>query len=308
MREFLIKWGLFLISLLSVGICMEIAIQNIPNEYKEKSMYLKRELPNIETLILGNSHVLYGIKSEELKDPSFNLGHVSQSIDIDQKLLEKFGSKMPNIKQVIVNLSYFSLRETLATTEEAWRIDKYHQYYDIEINRKWTNAFDLLRLPFNFNITRIKEYYLYGKKEIWITPTGWSNKYNTTNSSEFLKSSGKIAAKSHTVNLAEKGLINKIKTDLDRLAAWCTNRNIKLYLVSMPAHKSYREQLDSTQWNEVISQGHIMENSYPTTYYLNWMADPNFSDEDFHDGDHLSERGAKKLTKRLQAFIDSVEN
>lgn len=308
MRKFIFKIGLFALSLLFVGMCLELAVQNIPNDYKAKSIYLKRSLQNIETLILGNSHVLYGIKPEELMGSAFNLGHVSQSIDIDQMLLEKYGSQMPKLNRVVVNLSYFTMRETLATTEEAWRIGKYNQYYDININHNWVNSIDLLRLPFNFNITRIKEHYLYGQNDIKITPAGWSSNYYDANSTEFLNTSGDVAAKRHTILRPEKGLGDQIKKDLSRMIGWCSQRKIEVYLISLPAYRSYREQLDSIQWNEVIKQGYLIKNAHPQTHYLNWMADPDFSDEDFHDGDHLSEHGAIKLTRRLQKFIDSVEN
>ena len=305
MKAFLIKIGLFALPLIILGVGMEWGLRKIPSEYNEKSKFLKKELPRIESLILGSSHALYGLNPEILQKPAFNLSHVSQTIDLDLELLEKYGPLMPKLKRVVVTLSYFSLRETLETTEESWRLGRYRQYYDLNIRHNSIESFDLIRLPFNFNVTRLKQYYFQHQQDVLITPMGWSTKYRSNNPIKYLVSSSQQAAGRHTILHPDPLLVEKNKSDLISIAAWCAAHRVKLYLVTTPTYSAYRERLDPKQWNDVQQQGHWIQNNFPGAVYLHWLADPELEDADFHDGDHLSEKGAIKLTQRLQNLFDS---
>ena len=305
MKKFLLKTCWFILPLLLGGVIMELGLRNIPSEYEEKSRFLKKELPHIETLMLGSSHALYGLNSEILQTPAFNLSHVSQTIDLDLALLKKFGTQMPKLKRVIVTLSYFSMRETLETTEESWRLGRYRQYYDLNILHNSIESFDLIRLPFNFNVTRLKQYYFQHQQDLLITPKGWSTKYRSNNPIKYLVSSSQQATGRHSILQPDPLLIEENKSNLKSIASWCAAHHVKLYLITTPTYSAYRERMDPIQWNEVQQQGYWIQNNFPGAVYLNWIADTEFEDADFHDGDHLSEKGAIKITNRLQNLFDS---
>ena len=64
---------------------------------------------NIKALFLGSSHTYYGINPEYFSRNSFNMSQMSQSLDLDYKILEKFEGRLSNIEYIILPISYFSL-------------------------------------------------------------------------------------------------------------------------------------------------------------------------------------------------------
>jgi len=61
---------------------------------------------------------------------------------------------------------------------------------------------------------------------------------------------------------------------------------------------------------------HLTITLYETTYdivekyencsYVDYLADSDFSADDFYDGDHLNEQGARKLTKKLYSSLKTL--
>src|SRR5690606_6316134 len=93
---------IFIIPILIFGVSMEILLRQIPNDYKAKTHFLNTNASNVETLILGSSHTMYGINPKYIDNSAYNLSHVSQTIDIDFELLKHYKSKMPHLKHVIL--------------------------------------------------------------------------------------------------------------------------------------------------------------------------------------------------------------
>ena len=45
---------------------------------------------------------------------------------------------------------------------------------------------------------------------------------------------------------------------------------------------------------------------YENCSYVDYLADSDFSADDFYDGDHLNEQGARKLTKKLYSSLKTL--
>ena len=72
---------------------LEIAIRKIPNDYQLKKVYLDKNASKINTLILGSSHSFYGINPEYFSKHTFNAAYVSQTLDLDDELLQIYKEK-----------------------------------------------------------------------------------------------------------------------------------------------------------------------------------------------------------------------
>ena len=87
-----------------------------------------------------------------------------------------------------------------------------------------------------------------------------------------------------------------------RIADFCAQKGARLILVTTPCHDKYTRLLKQHQlrrMHELISD--IMKTHDVT--YLDYLYDKRFGDDDFFDVDHLSDVGAVKFTKLLNADI-----
>ena len=67
----------------------EYAVRQIPNEYKYKNDWMDQHAEEVETLIMGSSHAMFGINPAFIDGVAFNLGLPSQSLKYDLFLLHK---------------------------------------------------------------------------------------------------------------------------------------------------------------------------------------------------------------------------
>ena len=83
----------------------------------------------------------------------------------------------------------------------------------------------------------------------------------------------------------------------------CLQRKINVYMVTTPCHQYYRENIDAIQYS--IMQNTIKDilNKYPNIQYLNYFSNQDFHDDDYDNINHLSIRGAEKLSEKLQILI-----
>jgi hypothetical protein len=122
-----------------------------------------------------------------------------------------------------------------------------------------------------------------------------------------LKKTAMEAVKRHTKVTKDSELRN---TDFEELFA-LTHDNIKKYalkgmtiwLVTLPTTPFYAESLNSYQREKMMEAIHTMCRQNRNCHYLNLLQAPQFNLIDFHDGDHLAPRGARKLAGILDSIL-----
>ncbi len=305
MNKFLKHTCFFLVPLLIIAVAIELALRQIPNDYEFKKSQINLEKETIETLILGSSHSMYGINPEYFKESTYNLGHVSQTIDLDYILLKKYIKISPKLKTVVIRLSYTTLHEQLGTSPEAWRQKDYNLYYDLNVSSKLKHKSEILSVKLKNNINRLKDYYLDNIKAISVEKSGWAF-FEKEHASGAIDGLGFAAAKKHTAK--DNELVKANIEFLEKIVKLCNEEGVKLILVTLPAHKSYRENLNKSQLETVISTGEKMKNKYNNCIYLNLLQGDNFTKVDFYDAVHLNRNGAKKLSLFLDDFISKSFN
>lgn len=278
----------------------EILLRTIPNDYEFKKNYLEKNASEIEVLYLGNSHTFYGIRPEFCSKKGYNLGHISQSLNIDYAFLKKYESNWKKLKYVIIPLDYFSLFEELNHSDEDWRIKNYKIYHDLTIRNKFQDNFECFNVDFKSNCKRIIKNYLLNQNEITTTELGYGTAFHS-NSNQNLLQTGKEAAKRHFAK-NDSLYISNYKSLLSILN-FSKKHSIKVILVSFPTYSSYYTNLDRKQKIKTIKTAYQLKNQFSLLSYLNLMESVYFIKEDFHDGDHLNEKGAQKLTLFLNNFI-----
>lgn len=281
-------------------ILLEVLIRSVPNMYSYKNNFLNTNCNLIETLILGDSHTMYGVNPNFIEGYTFNASHVSQSLDIDYEILKKHEKCFNNLNKLIIRLSYTTLFEKLSATNEAWRLKDYVLYYQMPLSKKIKYKFEFLSVKLNNNLTRLFNYYLKDGLECNWDKFGWgtdATRANSVNPSLL----GLKTAKKHTIknHQYKKEFISVFESILQ----FCKSRGIEVYVVTLPSHSSYVENLESKQLNQTINFGTLIAETNSNCSYFNFLTDKRFVDSDFFDADHLNEDGAEKLSKIINQLI-----
>lgn len=295
---------MFLVPIVVLAMAMEVLLRQIPNAYKIKSAYFEKNHKTIESLILGSSHLEYGVNPDFITVQSLNFANVSQTIDIDYQLLNNMAPQMPNLKYVIIRLSYTTLYEQLKSGNESWRIKDYNLYTPNRLDSKVVHQFEVLSVKLKTNLKRLLNYYVYGRYSIETSPTGWS-KGTETPQAMGLGEKGRATALKHTVS--DRGLFNQNVAYLNKLIKYCNDRNIWVLLLTTPTHKSYYLNLNQDQLEATVQTGEQMALKYNNCRYYNLIDSPSFLESDFLDGDHLNSNGAKKLTEFLNLEMQNLK-
>ena len=310
MRKFIIKTLLLLLPVVVVAITIEYLLVSIPNDYIVKKSYLDLHKDEIEVLILGSSHTYSGVNPFYFSNNTFNLAQVSQTLDLDLELLQKYENELSNLKVIVLPISSFSLWEKLENEIDSWLLKNYKLYYGIGAS-KLKDQSELFSVKLTRNITRLYKYYIKKQSTIHCSALGWRTTYRSEFSKD-LHSTGIEASNRHTkINIdsdKNQELFNDNLNVLNQFHKFCAERNIELILITTPTHKYYHNHLDKKQLSVMSKTINDFVKNQSNLHYLNWLNHPDFQDEDFYDADHLNEIGAEKLSLKLSEFIDSLNN
>ncbi len=307
MRKFIHFIIIFLIPILIGMISLELLLRKIPNDYSYKKSFLDSNSNNIKVLFLGNSHIYFGINPIFMKYNSFNGSHISQSLNLDLAIIEKYKDRLKNLSYIIVPVDYFSLYSSLEDDIERWRVKNYSIYYNIFLNKNYIDNFEITNGRFYNNILRAKMYLLYNKADVTCNRLGFGTTYNSENSMDLLET-GKNAAKRHKKNISNNISFAKNIHAIQSIISFSEIKNIKVIFVTCPCYYTYRDNLEKNQLNNTINNIKDMCSNKQNAFYVNLMYDTSFYGMDYYDADHLNEIGAKKFTLKLEALIDSIEN
>ena len=108
--------------------------------------------------------------------------------------------------------------------------------------------------------------------------------------------------------MSEINVQNKIKSNfnyLEQLIKYADNHNIKVILVSTPTTNLYKNYVTSTAQyfnlkNNIEKLSHY-DNVIIADYFIN---NQDFELSDFKDSDHLSAKGADKLSKKINNYLN----
>lgn len=309
MKRFIFKTLLFLLPIVILAVSLEYLLQQIPNDYTYKKNYLHEHSKEIQILILGSSDTFYGIDPVYFPQNTFNASHVSQTLDLELKIFNKFQNDFNNLGLIIIPISYSALWGKLEKNGDSWRMKNYALYYNIKTNSISDN-FELMNSKLSHNIQRFYNYYFKKKDNIICSELGWGTDYSSENDNENeLEKTGKTMASLHTFDLnsdEKKKIFTENIKILNIFAELCNQKNIKIIILSTPVYRTYRENVSSIQLNKMIGTIENFVEKHDNCEYINLMDDKDFTTADFHDANHLDEIGAKKLSEKLSREIDSL--
>ncbi len=310
MRRFITRITLLAVPFLLVIIGMELGLRNIPSDYKLKKDYLDANSNQVETLILGSSHAFFGIDPQYFSSKTFNASYLSQSLDFDSVIFNYYLNEFSSLKTIVLPISYFTLFSRLELSPEAWRGKNYDIYYKMNLYENLFKYSELLKNKFNISVQKLISFYIRRKTPIISNYLGWGTTYKSEDALDLLET-GKAAALKHFGDIdfkIKQSFYRKNVSLINLIIEWCENNNIELILLTLPAYESYRENLNSQQLNITIETANAFDSISNNCRYFNFFEDSTFIAKDFYDADHLSEIGAKKLSRILSSKLDEFEN
>jgi len=298
-NKILINIFYFFLPLIVILGYLEYQLRNhhFNSSYAAKKFLLEQQLDSIETVVLGSSESFNGIDPSYFSTKTFNLANVSQTLFYDKLITLKYLPQMPNLKHVIINISYFSFFYQLEDIEEKWRTDYYNLYYQIKSQRNknftlnnysYLSVYQLkhsIELAFN----QFKD-----KDAVTILRNGYQPKYK----SELINDSSGLARVSiHHHEIFEQRRIEIVK-ELEDFVMQLKKKNIKIIFITTPVYNTYSKFCNP----KIIKQNSAFINQLCSKYqtkYFNYFTDSSFIKADFFDNNHLNYLGAKKLSIKI---------
>ncbi|WP_299442366.1 hypothetical protein [uncultured Aquimarina sp.] len=308
MKAFIQKTLVFLIPILLVWGGLEYFYRATASNYSYKHQTITENYKDIETLILGDSHALYGINPQYIDAKAFNLANISQSLYFDELLFKKHIDSLNNLKQLILTISYFSLSKLENSEESTWRKYFYSNLMDVDvpvISRFDVREYSLsLARRFRASVEFIKYYYENGESLVGCDSNGWGTLYETTTGVSLDKESWSTA-KRHEDFLMD---FEENITRLQSIIEYCKKIKCKVYLVDMPVYHSYISLLNPDKFQKITNSCNKLAQDNVNVTYINLRQDFRLEDSDFYDPDHLNHKGAKKYTEIINQIISDSKN
>jgi len=302
MKKFSIRVVYFTIPLIILIVFLELFLRSIPNEFSFKKQYLDKNAEKIETLILGSSYFYFGVDPSYFSSSCFNAANTARPLYYDLKIFDKYKEELKKLKVVVIPISFHSLGQIPEKTPgfRPWGIFNYTVYYGISNEFSVKNNFVVLNLPLaniRKTIGKFAERKANNDFNFGWSSLGWGNYYSS----------------SHKVDMVEDGLNAKTKYDsiafssniiaLSDFVDELNNRSIKVILITPPAFKTFRRNINLKNVQETHRAMDEITSKYTNCSYFDYFSSTVFEEKDFWNSDHLNEIGTKKFSLLLDSIV-----
>lgn len=304
MKKLCTKIILFLIPVIAIWVGLELFYRLVDTNFTEKDKQIRTEFKDAEILILGNSHSLFGINPSHFDRRTYNISNVSQTLYFDEIIFNTYVSELPELKAIVVNISYFSLTEDKNPLGDAWR--KYFYKHQMHLEVPIVSKFDVS----NYSLATSRRFkksadlveaYIKKGTVVSVYPNG----YGKQDESDIVPDKdviAKIIANKHEDGFLDfrentQRVINIIET--------CKKLNIKVFLIEMPVYRHYYDLLKNEKKDKIVATLQRLEANYSNTQYLKLSQDSRFTSNDLRDADHLTNEGAEKASLIINQFIEN---
>ncbi len=297
MKKFFIKMLIFLCPVVVVALCWEHGLNRITNRFTKKRSELEAKSSTLKVLVLGTSEALRGENPGYFSMEGYNMANDAQALYYDKALTMKYLDRLPELKFVFINITYFSLwykmnEDDCRAYYIFWDI-KYPGFNPLNINMYskilyFTNqrAWDFALCNFNVDSAASQE-------------NGWIP-YNAS-----MPKTDSLGLK--RVNYMDNVLSDKRQFSLNcrylhELVDALTKRHVKAVFIIPPLPSIFMKFANKKKFAVTDSVLKSIATQYQCRY-INYTMDKRFDGDDFRDADHLNQEGSTKFSKILNNEI-----
>lgn len=306
MKTLLKKILLFYLPFLIAFPILDARLGQIPNYFAQKRQFIETQLDEIEILTMGSSQG-NSINPQFLSARAFNLSNDSQDLYYDWRLIEKYIQRMPNLRLVVLPISYFSLEYRIDRSQSNWRTYFYELLWDIPPqpdDTKLQAGFYSYIAAYGWN--EVQNYLQNGFQSRMVDkmmPDGWRD----TPTIELEESAEKeLQARQSTIK-PDQGIMHREAvpgniTWTQRIIDLCRTRNVNVVIITTPVHHYYSDNIDPFAFQLMQEEIARLVRSNGLSYF-NFFTDDRFSASDFYNRDHLNNQGCEKFSQIMDAEI-----
>ena len=298
MKKFIVKViiGFILPAIVSMVI-FEVLLRKIPTTYSYKKDRLTAMAADLQVLILGASHSEAGLDPRFFKAKAFNAAMSDQGLKYDYLILHQFMPQLKHLNYLIISVGYPTFYHTIECTR-AFRIKYYELYWGIKNSyRNPTNHLAISDYTFSEMMGKTIKYYRDHIDDVHCNAVGVNDSYKIKD-----RSKNWYVAKPTLIWHEKEFSLQNYNTNymwLRKIIQLCDSHQVKVVLVTFPAWKNYTDSLNAAQFDLAKNTCLILSSQHQNVKYYNFLNDKRFGEKDFFNVDHLTEIGAKKLTKIL---------
>jgi hypothetical protein len=306
MFRFTVKFLGFLLPVLLALFWLDGRMGALPTSYSEKKVRLEAQLPLIEVLMLGNSHAYYGLDPHALRWRGFNLANVSQPLQMDAALLERYLPVLPRLRAVVIGISYHSFWFDASITKEEWRRGFYERIFGIPAPYPWWSArhyswialYGDPRRAAEELIERTRAPNTYDRYDAWgkVLP----NKH-LEDAIDDEHAQARVAV-TH-IQMRAEAYVDNVSA-VRSLCANLRHHGILAIMVTLPVTGAFGRNANPQGVAEMARTASGLARETGARYF-NYFNAPGFVDGDFLDVDHLGPTGAGKVGQLLDADLVS---
>ena len=309
MQKFSYKCFVFVLPVLICFIFLETIVTFYPSTFNIKAKIFKKNLQQVEILVLGSSHNQNAINPEYFNKKLYNLAYGGQDIQLDSSLFFKYVSKMKSLNTVVLEYDFMTINNVVHN--DYFRLPWYYRYYGVspyKISLK--DKISLYASSPEFFNTFLKNTFLDKSFNYTINEMGFiTNDFAGDFESADYNISKLTYEYNHKINtIKEKQNIINVDFNINRInkiVDYCINHNINVVLISPPIflnkndienasiQKMFLKYKDSISVNENVT-------------FLDFQNDLRFSIQDFKNFDHLNSNGAKKYSLILNDYFNQL--
>lgn len=305
MKRFIVNIFVLSTILLFVSVCIELLLYLKPNVYSYKRKYIEVHLNEIETLILGNSHIEFALKPELLGRHCFNFASAGRSTIYDVELAKRYIPQMKRLQVVIMPIDYTAFSFGREKTDLPPQNDRnlentykcmYYKYMGLRVDGFWFWS-EILNSKLNYmgRFIQSKEEARecdslgYIKRDIRQRGFNWQN----TALPPLIDTSMKIDKEKQTLLYQQYLTLAKLTHD----------KGCRLVLLGTPMYKTYQKIMNKRVCQERTLFVHQLQNECNNVEYYDFTYDKHFMPNDFDDASHLVESGAIKFSKIINNIL-----
>lgn len=290
-------------------------LKEVPTTFKFKQELFAKRGASIRSLILGSSHMHYGVIAHVVDPSGFNLAAPSQPLIVDSQLLKHNFSELSSLRTVVFEFWWpsFLYKQVAPQSRQRWR-DPLYLHWQHVCERPLV---DRVLLPEYWSLLPsvgqlvLLRWLKLGSERDWLAvtssrraflPDGSAN--NLQERVEFIDNSrSKMGVYQSGVTLcAGPNTSSDIVAELKSALQLCRERHIRVVFVSTPLHSSFVSLIDKKVWHQEISKLENICREYGASY-LDFTTCLGTDQSCFRDSDHLNLKGAVLfsglLSKRL---------
>jgi hypothetical protein len=311
MKTIIKKSLIFLIPLLCLFSVLEIRLRQIPTYLSLKKEFLESQLDEIEVLSTGHS---YGdaINPRFFDRRAFNLFNDAEDLYYDLKVIEKYMGQMPQLRAILLPISYFSLDYRMEQSPWAWRAPFYKFIFNIPPSDPFSNL----------NPGYYSHTFAYGWREVLgFIGTNFADKMTNRmyrdgwrevglngliEGKELVRTGQQSIEYLETILKKPENLIFNLPL-LKSFVEKCKSKNIEVILFTPPAFHNYYDYINPEKYQRMQYEISQIALEYDIPYY-DFLKDLRFNASDFYSIDHVNDLGAEKFSRIMNEIVNDVLN